>query len=101
MLRGTDANCAVGLASGTSAIGRERTRGGTFCRLGALGEIGPVVEDGLDGLSRREVAGLDDAGADLRVAGALSVRLPGSGVEPVCGLTSPYWSQAMETLSGS
>jgi hypothetical protein len=61
---GPDARAAQCLPAGTSAIGREQTRGGTFCGLGALGEIDPVLEDGVDGRSRREAVGLDDAGAD-------------------------------------
>jgi hypothetical protein len=46
-----------------------------------------VVEDGCDGQSRREAAGLDDLGADPRAAGARAVGLPVISVEPVDGLS--------------
>jgi hypothetical protein len=80
---GLNACCAVLSVSGTSAIGRYQTTGGTFSRLDALGEIDPMVEDGVDGQSRREAAGfaarcargLDDSRADP-TAGPRSVRLP-------------------------
>jgi hypothetical protein len=59
------------LSVGTSAIGRKQTRGKTFSRFDVVGEMAPVVEDGSDGLSRREVV-------DAR-----SVRLPTSSAEPM------------------
>ncbi len=71
---------------GTSAIGSYRTSGGTFSRLGSLGEIHRVVKDGCDAPSRGEAAFLDDPGAP-RAVGARDVRLPASSVEPVDGLT--------------
>ena len=41
-----------------------------------------MVEDGVDGRSRRETAALADQGVDPQAAGGRNVRLPESSVEP-------------------
>ncbi|MGH3857822.1 MAG: hypothetical protein ACRDR6_30910 [Pseudonocardiaceae bacterium] len=46
-----------------------------------------MVYDGKDGPSRRDPARRHDAGANPTAAGAGSVRLPASSVEPVYGLS--------------
>lgn len=46
-----------------------------------------MTEDGVDGRSRRDTAGLADQRADPQATSGRNVRLPGSSVEPADGLS--------------